>query len=325
MNAYIQTLKTIASNKDLTTDSDKKRVQLAIKFIIDTMNEIIICIKESSYDKKFEKKIDNLLDDMFEKMEKYFDDNKTIKKLVNEFDKTVSKCLKEKKKNAKCPMCKDCLGNKKNLSCGHLVHVSCVVKAGCDCCPVCKTKVKLSVTNQTKCEKVKKSKVDLVKKEKELTKEVDAQVKRLKELGYFTCSESDCSCQEIRECCSESDCDCSSSDSEDPRSSTSSESLSDSSDDSSSDESDDLSDSTNKSDEKELSSSSSESESEDENIKINYEKLYQSLYGKLQMMEKDNPKIKQTIQSIKNIYNKLKKNQQDKYKEEYELIDILFE
>jgi hypothetical protein len=297
MSAFIDTLKTISSNKDLAVDSDKKRDQAAIDFIKKTMRAIIDCMKET-FDKKLEKKVENLCDDMYSKMEKYFKDNKKISKLVNEFEKTVSKCLKDKKKNAKCCVCKDCLSSQRNpLSCGCLVHVSCVVKTGSSCCPVCKVKVKLSATNAKKCEQANKSKSKKQKEEK-LNKEIDAHMAKLQELGYFTCSDSDCSCNDFD-----------SSDSDSGSSDCSSDCSSDDSSDGSSDASD----------------TSDESSSSDEDVKIDYEKMYKTMYGKLQLMDKQNPKIKQTVQSTKNIYNKMTKRQQQKYKDEFELLDTLFE
>ena len=177
MNAYIDTLKTLSTSNDLTIVSDKKRELAAAVFITKTMRAIIDEI-EKPFNKRFEKKVDNLFDDMFEKMDKYFQSNKKFVKVVKEFEKTTNKCIREKNKNFK--------KEEKEKECKQTT-----------------TKVKVSVSSNTQTKKDK------------LNKKIEICLAKLKDLGYFTCSESDCSCQEI----SASD----SSDSEDLGSSTDSD------------------------------------------------------------------------------------------------------
>ena len=178
MNAYIDTLKTLSTSNDLTIVSDKKRELAAAVFITKTMRAIIDEI-EKPFNKRFEKKVDNLFDDMFEKMDKYFQSNKKFVKVVKEFEKTTNKCIREKNKNFKKEE------KEKEKECKQT------------------TKVKVSVSSNTQTKKDK------------LNKKIEICLAKLKDLGYFTCSESDCSCQEI----SASD----SSDSEDLGSSTDSD------------------------------------------------------------------------------------------------------
>ena len=80
-----------------------------------------------------------------------------------------------------------------------------------------------------------------------MQQEIDKYMNKFKELGYYTCSDDECSCHEISECCSDSNCDCSSD------SSSGSES----------------------------SSSESSSESEEE-VKIDYEKMFLKTFNKIQ-------------------------------------------
>ena len=181
MNAYIDTLKTLSTSNDLTIVSDKKRELAAAVFITKTMRAIIDEI-EKPFNKRFEKKVDNLFDDIFEKMDKYFQSNKKFVKVVKEFEKTTNKCIREKNKNFK----KEEKEKEKE-------------------CKQTTTKVKVSVSSNTQTKKDK------------LNKKIEICLAKLKDLGYFTCSESDCSCQEIS----------ASSDSEDLGSSTYSESDSD--------------------------------------------------------------------------------------------------
>lgn len=291
-SAFIAQLQTLASSKALTSfSSDKKRSESAVVFIKESMTTIIKTLK-SKYDSNDIKKVYALVNKMFDKMDKYLSDEKEIKKIVKQFERTFNQCAKELKKeeknNSKCPVCKgSCASQRSSLECGHWVHIQCVVRSGCNCCPVCNTKVKLSVTNQKKCESAKKTKTTLLKQEKKLEKAVETEINKFKELGYFTCSESDCSCNNISECCSDSNCDCSSS-----------------SDDSSSSSSDE-------------SSSSSEDE-----IKVDYEKGFLTAYNRLQSIT-DNDKIKKIIPLVKNVYNKMNTKQQEKYITEFELLKLM--
>jgi len=48
-----------------------------------------------------------------------------------------------------CPVCFESLDNEnKTLSCGHWVHIDCVIKSKKDCCPLCRQTVKLSLEEQ---------------------------------------------------------------------------------------------------------------------------------------------------------------------------------
>lgn len=52
-------------------------------------------------------------------------------------------------KTQDCPVCFESLDKEnKALSCGHWVHIECVIKSKKDCCPLCRKTVKLSLEEQ---------------------------------------------------------------------------------------------------------------------------------------------------------------------------------
>lgn len=151
--------------------------------------------------RKLEDEIDYLIENI--------SSNKLLKSIDGFFKKLKSKKIKISTKlldkTDDCPVCCEDISNLKSpLSCGHWIHTECVVLSGNPVCPMCKEKVKLNKKSLTKCKSIGKK----MKKEKEEEEEKEI-VEELKELGYFTCSDSDCSCHEVEECSCESDCDCS--------------------------------------------------------------------------------------------------------------------
>ena len=148
--------------------------------------------KEIKKEIKEEKKVDEKI-------------KKVVKKVKEEEKKSSSSVSSSSDKPDDCIVCCEKIRQRAPLSCGHWIHTDCVVKSGKPNCPVCTKKVKLSESNLKKCQAKGKA------LKKELEEEEEKEVEReLKEQGYLTCSDEDCSCHNFSSCsdCSDSESDC---------------------------------------------------------------------------------------------------------------------
>ena len=253
---------------------------------------------------------DKLVAKLMTKVEKEFSkfidslkkqDEKDLKKEIKSNEKVVKGELKKEKAKTKfekpdvCIVCVESVKKMKTpLDCGHWIHLECVVASGKQECPLCKKKVEIDEKDMEKCKKNGR-KLKKYLKDKELREVYEEDMDDLKKLGYFTCSDGECSCHEVSEydtSCDESSCDDCESESE--------------------------SEIEIEVEEKQIDK---KEEKKDENKYMNketFDKLFRLSVDKLYVAKENEKSGIKT--SLKNMFNKLNKKDQKDYQDELELI-----